>query len=77
MRVHGPPVREAPPQARDHKPETCCLVDNTVSQPSVAKRSSSNTIGGRGTAAKAAEEVKDAWYNKRAIIPAGTLVPVA
>ena len=26
---------------------------------------------------KAAEEVKDAWYNKRAIIPAGTLVPVA
>ncbi len=28
--------------------------------------------------AKAAEEVdKDAWYNKRAIIPAGTLVPVA
>ncbi len=34
-------------------------------------------IGGRGTAAKAAEEVKDACYNKRAIIPAGTLVPVA
>ena len=24
-----------------------------------------------------AQEVKDAWYNKRAIIPAGTLVPVA
>ena len=22
-------------------------------------------------------QVKDAWYNKRAIIPAGTLVPVA
>ena len=28
-------------------------------------------------AAMAAEEVKDAWYKKRAIIPAGTLVPVA
>ena len=60
-----------------HKPETR-LVDITVtySYPNVAKHSSSNTIGGRGTAAKAAEEVKDA-YNKRAIIPAGTLVPVA
>ena len=59
-----------------HKPETR-LVDITVTYPNVAKHSSSNTIGGRGTAAKAAEEVKDAWYNKRAIIPAGTLVPVA
>jgi hypothetical protein len=59
-----------------HKPQTR-LIDITVTYPNVAKHSSSNTIGGRGTAAKAAEEVKDAWYNKRAIIPADTLVPVA
>ena len=58
------------------KPETR-LFDITVTYPNVTKCFSSNTIGGCGTAAKAAEEVKDAWYNKRAIIPAGMLVPVA
>ena len=60
-----------------HKPAEVRFIDVTVTYPNATKFSSSNTIGGRGAAAKAAEDVKDAWYSKRAVIPAGVLVPVA
>ena len=59
-----------------HKPETR-LVDITVTYPNVGKHSSSNTIGGRGTADKAAEEVDVDVMGTRGTTsaPAGTLVP--
>ena len=53
-----------------HKPETR-LIDATVTYPNVAKHSSSSTIGGRGAAAKAAEDVKDAWYTQARRHPGG------
>ena len=59
-----------------HKPEVR-VIDVTVTYPNATKLPISNTLEGRGAAAKAAEDVKEAWYNKRAVIPAGVLVPVA
>jgi hypothetical protein len=60
-----------------HKPAEVRLIDVTVTYPKATKLPISNTLEGRGAAAKAAEDVKEAWYNKRAVIPAGVLVPVA
>ena len=60
-----------------HKPETRLERSSTSPSPTPTLPSTPAQTQLEGTAAKAAEEVKDAWYNKRAIIPAGTLVPVA